>query len=257
MLVHDGRLELTRGPRENFSRPAVDPLFRSAAHYYGSDAIGIVLSGRLNDGTSGLYEIKRRGGIAIVQTPGEAAAPDMPQNALDNVAVDYCLSVADMPRLLARLTDETARQRSPSGRGVKPMPQEKIAQPTAQTCPECGGAMREESMGKLTRFRCHIGHVMTAEVLAATQLEKLEDELSSILRTLNERAALCRDIAGKQASKGNSQAAETWEQAAAEAEQREEIARRLTHMGWAHPEAVRHLTPEPAPKAAPKTIKVE
>src|SRR5581483_6265100 len=85
MLVNDGKLELTRGPRENWARPAIDPLFRAAALYYAQDAIGIVLSGRLNDGTAGLYEIKRWGGLAMVQTPREAEAPDMPQSALDNV----------------------------------------------------------------------------------------------------------------------------------------------------------------------------
>jgi two-component system chemotaxis response regulator CheB len=238
MLLKDGRLELTRGPRENWARPAVDPLFRTAAQYYGPDAIGVVLSGRLNDGTSGLYEIKRQGGIAIVQTPAEAESPDMPQSALNNVAVDYCLPVAEMPRLLMRLTDETAKQRNLTTLGVSVMPEQKLSEPTAQTCPECGGAMREETMGSLTRFRCHIGHVMTAEVLASTQLERLENEISSILRTLNERAALCRELASKQAVKGNRQAAEIWEQAAEQAEEREEIAKRLVDAEWVHPEAL-------------------
>jgi len=236
MMLRDGKLELTRGPRENWARPAIDPLFRTAAQYYGPDAIGVVLSGRLNDGTSGLYEIKRQGGIAIVQTPAEAEAPDMPQSALDNVAVDYCLPVAELPRLLMRLTKETSRQRSVFSPGVTAMP-ERFSEPTAQTCPECGGAMRQESVSALTRFRCHIGHVMTAEVLASTQLEKLENQLSGILRTLNERAALCREIAGKQAANGNSPAAESWEQAADEAEQRETLARQFVDRGWAHPEA--------------------
>ena len=110
MTLQDGRLALTRGPREHWARPAVDPLFRTAALFYGPDAVGVVLSGRLNDGTSGLFEIKRRGGTAIVQTPGEAQCPDMPQSALDNVAVDYCLPIADMPRLLVRLTGEDSGQ---------------------------------------------------------------------------------------------------------------------------------------------------
>jgi two-component system chemotaxis response regulator CheB len=98
--------------------------------------------------------------------------------------------------------------------------------------------MREETIGSLTRFRCHIGHVMTAEVLASTQLERLENEISSILRALNERAALCREIAGKHAVKGNLQAAEIWEQAAEQAEEREKIARRLVDAEWVHPEAL-------------------
>jgi len=95
-------------------------------------------------------------------------------------------------------------------------------------------------VGSLTRFRCHIGHVMTAEVLAATQLERLQAEFSSAVRTLNERAALCREIGGKYAAKGNNRAADTWEEAAREAEQREEPARQLADASWLHPEA-----PEP------------
>jgi len=144
MMLRDGQLELSRGPRENWSRPAVDPLFRTAAQYYGTDVIGVVLSGRLNDGTSGLYEIKRQGGIAVVQTPGEAQAPDMPQSALDNVAIDYCLSVAEMPRLLMRLTANGGNLKSQQSPRVTTMAQEQFDIPTAQTCPECGGAMRQE-----------------------------------------------------------------------------------------------------------------
>jgi two-component system chemotaxis response regulator CheB len=239
MLVSDGRVELTRGPRENWARPAVDPLFRSIAHHYGPDGIGIVLSGRLNDGTSGLYELKRQGGIALVQTPSEAEAPDMPQSALENVSVDYCLPVAEMPRLLLRLAAETSRVTIPFFARDRAMEQEqKLSQPSAQTCPECGGAMREEKQGGLTRFRCHIGHVMTAEVLAATQLEELENAISSVVRTLNERRALCLDLADKQESKGNLRAAEMWRHAAEEAERREMAAQQLAGAEWVHPEAV-------------------
>jgi len=239
MLVNDGRIELTRGPRENWARPAVDPLFRSAALFYGPDAIGVVLSGRLNDGTAGLFEIKRFGGVAIVQTPHEAEAQDMPQSALDNVAVDYSLPVAEMPRLLQRLAKETSQERIPFTRGVRAMKhqEQKLDQPTAQTCPECGGAMREESLANLTRFRCHIGHVMTAEVLAATQLDLLENNISTVLRSLNERVALCRDLAAKHQDRGNLRAAEIWSRAAAEAEHREKAAQDLVGAEWMHPEA--------------------
>jgi two-component system chemotaxis response regulator CheB len=238
MLVHDGHIDLTHGPRENFARPAVDPLFRSAASCYGPDAIAVVLSGRLNDGTAGLFEIKRAGGIALVRTPREAEAPDMPQSALDNVAVDYCLPVAEMPRLLVRLAAETSRVTIPSFPGEKQMDQDQtLGRPTAQTCPECGGAMREESAGNMTRFRCHIGHVMSAEVLAATQLEKLENTISTVLRTLNERAALCRDLAQKHQANGNIRAASHWTHAAEEAERREKLAQELVRADWKHPEA--------------------
>jgi two-component system chemotaxis response regulator CheB len=239
MLLRAGRIDLTRGPRENWARPAVDPLFRSAALNYGPDAIGIVLSGRLNDGTSGLFEIKRAGGIAMVQTPHEAEAPDMPQSALENVAVDYCLPVAEMPRLLVRLAGESSRRTIPFYPEVQAMePENRLTQPSAQTCPECGGAMREESVGNLTRFRCHIGHAMTAEVLAANQLEVLESSISSVLRSLNERASLCRDMAAKYQAKGNLKAAEQWQRAAQETERREKLAREMVQADWDHPEAV-------------------
>lgn len=239
MLVHDGHVDLTRGPRENWARPAVDPLFRTAAFHYGPDAIGIVLSGRLNDGTAGLFEIKRAGGVAMVQTPREAEAPDMPKSALEHVSVDYCLPVTEMPRLLVRLAAETSRTTIPFFPGEKTMGQDQMHdRPTAQTCPECGGAMREETMGNMTRFRCHIGHVMTAEVLAATQLDVLENSISTVLRGLNERVALCRDLAEKHAAGDNLRAAEEWRRAGEEAERRERLAQELVKADWKHPEAV-------------------
>jgi two-component system chemotaxis response regulator CheB len=237
MLVNGDHIELTRGPRENWARPAVDPLFRSAAQSRGSDVIGIVLTGRLNDGTAGLYEIKRLGGIAMVQTPGEAEAPAMPQSALDNVSVDYCLSVAEMPRLLTRLVNEPSQQRSPFIRGVRDMEQQQtMGRPSAQICPECGGAMQEEIVANLTRFRCHIGHVMTAEVLAASQLDELESDISAVLRTLKERAVLCRDIASGHAAR-QSAAAESWKQAADQAQGREKAVQELLRAEWLHPES--------------------
>lgn len=238
MLVNDGHIELTRGPRENWARPAVDPLFRSAAAAHGADAIAIVLSGRLNDGTAGLFEIKRLGGVAIVQTPREAESPDMPQSALDNVAVDYCLKVAEMPGLLMRLGQETSRQEKPFfPQGPLMEQDQELDRPCAQTCPECGGAMRKQSLGGLTSFRCHIGHVMTAEVVAATQLDKLENTISAILRTLNERAALCRDMAARHREKDDMRAVQAWTRAAEEAERREKTARELVNAEWLHPEA--------------------
>lgn len=129
MLVNGGRIELTRGPRENWARPAVDPLFRSAAHSRGPEVIGIVLTGRLNDGTSGLREIKRLGGIAMIQTPSEAEAPDMPQSALDNVAIDYSVSVSEMPRLLTRLVNDASKPGAPIIQGDVTWGREKSAVP--------------------------------------------------------------------------------------------------------------------------------
>lgn len=108
LLVRRNYLVLSRGPRVNWARPAVDPLFGSAAKTYGSAVVGIVLTGRLNDGTAGLYEIKRHGGITIVQDPGDALCSAMPASALKHVAVDHCIPLADMPRILFEVCTEIA-----------------------------------------------------------------------------------------------------------------------------------------------------
>src|SRR4051812_32199950 len=108
LLLERGYVRVTRGPKENRFRPAVDPLFRSAAYIYGPRAVGVVLSGALDDGTAGLWAIKLRGGTAIVQDPADAMHRSMPLNALDNVAVDYKVPVADMGPLLARLVRDEA-----------------------------------------------------------------------------------------------------------------------------------------------------
>src|SRR5215212_968855 len=104
LVLHQGVARVVRGPRENGHRPAVDPLFRSAAAAYGPRVIGIVLSGTLDDGTAGLLAIKARGGVAVVQDPADALSPGMPENALENVPVDYQLAVDKMGLLLDRLT---------------------------------------------------------------------------------------------------------------------------------------------------------
>jgi two-component system chemotaxis response regulator CheB len=239
LVVVDETAVTLHGPRENWARPAIDPLFRTAAEVFGPRTIGVILTGRLNDGTPGLFEIKRRGGVAVVQDPEEAEAPSMPQSALDNVPVDFRVTLAEMPDLLVRLTSERALGvGTPSEERAMPSKEWKLAKPAAQTCPECGGAMTEETSGPLVRFRCHIGHVMTAEVLAAAQLDRLEQDLSGVLRSLNERAALCRELADKYAGRGDGVAAESWRAAAREAERREKALQDLTRADWDHPETI-------------------
>jgi two-component system chemotaxis response regulator CheB len=238
LLIVDGILELSRGPRENWARPAVDPLFRSAAEAYGPGVIGVVLTGRLNDGTAGLYEIKRRGGVAIVQDPVDAEMRDMPESALRNVKVDYVLPVRRVPTLLVELVERTARRhRRATATGVQAVDQDTpMAEPVAQTCPECGGAMRAETLGTLTQFRCHIGHVMTAEVLAAAHADQLEQHASALLRNLNERAALCHDIAAKHLAAGDETRSQQWRRAADEAQERETQIKKIAAWKWSHPE---------------------
>lgn len=118
MVVKGSVLRIVRGPRENGHRPAVDPLFRSAALAFGPRVIGIVVSGALDDGTVGLMVVKREGGIAIVQDPAEASYSGMPQSAVDNVAVDYIVPIASIPGLLVSLV--TGKESAGSGPGGNP-----------------------------------------------------------------------------------------------------------------------------------------
>src|SRR5262249_1720771 len=109
--------------------------------------------------------------------------------------------------------------------------------PTALTCPECGGAMKEEQNGKITQFRCHIGHVMTGEILSAAQRRELEDHLSAALRTLNERLELCRKMAEKCRKNGDGDGEKRWKAAAKEAENRIVMVRELAETEWLQPES--------------------
>src|ERR1051325_9153043 len=118
LLIEPNRVRVTRGPKENRFRPAIDPLFRSAAQTYGPRTIGIILTGYLDDGSAGLWTVKQLGGTTIVQDPSDALIPFMPQNALAHVKVDYCLPLAEIAPLLVRLTSETEEE------GVYPVPKE-------------------------------------------------------------------------------------------------------------------------------------
>jgi two-component system chemotaxis response regulator CheB len=238
MIVVDGRLELSHGPRENWARPAIDPLFRSAAEAYGAGAIGILMTGQLNDGTAGLFEIKRRGGITIVQDPSEAEASSMPRSAIENVSVDFCLPLSEMGRELTGLVMERSSVRKPVKAGERAMSNDhqEIRNPSAQTCPECGSAMAKEMLGTIARYRCHIGHAMTAEVLVVAQLYALEKEIESVLRTLNERRRLCEEMADKHAATGNEAQHRLWQRAAEETRSREALMRKLAEADWVRPE---------------------
>jgi two-component system chemotaxis response regulator CheB len=172
MLVRKHHIELSHGPRENHSRPAVDPLFRSAAYSHGSRTIGIVLSGALSDGTAGLMMIKGHGGAAIVQDPDEAIIGAMPESALRVVETDYILPAADIGRLLATSLDNLIavpeatvmkRERNSADEIIlRDMRQQEKDQRggelTMYTCPDCGGTLWQADSSPVTRFQCHVGH---------------------------------------------------------------------------------------------------
>ena len=211
LLVHDGHLLLRRGPHENMSRPAIDPLFRSAACSRDGRVIGVVLSGVLNDGTAGLRAIKRCGGLAVVQDPADAVAPDMPRSALRHVSVDHVVPIAAMGALLGRLAG------TPVGRQPDPTPanicleaaiaaqdlqdmggQKQLGDLAPFSCPDCGGALWEVAGGSLLRYRCHVGHAYTADAMLSAQADEVDGLLNRLLRTHRERAELTRRMAERE-----------------------------------------------------------
>jgi two-component system, chemotaxis family, protein-glutamate methylesterase/glutaminase len=204
LLLENGFIRITRGPKENRFRPSVDALFRSAAYIYGPRVVGVVLTGMLDDGTAGLWSIKYRGGTTIVQNPGEARASSMPESALQNVEVDYCLPLKEIAPLLVQLTQIVVAQEGdyPVSERMKTevgIAKEKTAidkgiqdlfEPSFYTCPECHGVLLQIKEGESIRFRCHTGHAYSAGSLLKEGEEEIEDSLWAAVRSLEERIML-------------------------------------------------------------------
>jgi two-component system chemotaxis response regulator CheB len=199
---------LSRGPKENHARPAIDPLFRSGAAAYGPQAIGVVLSGFLDDGTVGLQAIKLCGGIAVVQDPADAEAPDMPASALHYTQVDHVCRAQDIaPTLVglvrpgaaavqaaAGLPDWIAVENRMLNEGVVMEELDKIGTRVPLTCPECGGAIWEVRQANPLRYRCHTGHAFTAGVLSKLQGNEVEEALWAAVRAMHEQEQLFRRL---------------------------------------------------------------
>ncbi|WP_158046765.1 chemotaxis protein CheB [Skermanella pratensis] len=241
LLVKRGHMLVRKGPKENRTRPAADPLFRSAAVAYGSRVVGLVLTGTLDDGTAGLLAVKRCGGIAAVQDPDDAAWPDMPRHAMQKVAVDYRLPLDRLADLVTRLTLEPAGPQPPIPADIELeahiAEQEMISmteetsnnsmsgRPALITCPDCGGAMMEVRDGPLLRFRCHIGHAYSPATLAEAQGEAFEQALGMALRTHHERVRLFERMAENAMAHGHHNAAAKWTAAAGEAQSHADLLR--------------------------------
>jgi two-component system, chemotaxis family, protein-glutamate methylesterase/glutaminase len=236
LLLKRNVMRVVRGPRENRFRPAVDPLFRTAARAYGARVIGIVLSGGLDDGTHGLELIKRHGGIAIAQDPQHAVMPSMPLSAIQNVEVDYILRPSEIGARLPLLIGETVEDDAaliPGGPDVAEGIQDNLrtgrvpGPPSPFTCPECGGALWELEDSKLLRFQCHVGHGYTGDALMWEQHEELEHTLWAGLRALEEQAGLRRRMAQHAERVGRLASAREFERLAKEAEVRAATMRRV------------------------------
>jgi len=216
LLVIGQRTHLTRGPKEHFSRPAIDPLFRSAALDFGARTVGVVLTGMLDDGTVGLQAIKARGGTAVVQDPDEARERSMPDSALAYVDVDHCVRLADMPALFAQLA--AAPRTTPDRDAPAAMRHEQaltlgtdhpmnhlppIANPSTFACPECHGTLWQVRGAQPERYRCHTGHAYTARSLAYHLAMAGEDAGWNALRALQERMMFLQHEAGQRRASGN------------------------------------------------------
>lgn len=239
MTLDAGLIRLTKGPRENLARPAIDPLFRSAAAAFGSDVVGVILTGGLNDGTAGLFAVKQHGGVTVVQDPDDSVNASMPSSALAHVAVDHCLPLADIAPLLARVVSKRARASLPIPQPFAKVPEMTAEftanRPVAITCPDCGGALRQEELGRFTQFACHIGHRYTVEVMLAAQFLAMERFIESALRSMNERAELCRQMADKTMIGEALDDTSQWAAAMREAKEQEAPLRELLEREWIHP----------------------
>jgi two-component system, chemotaxis family, protein-glutamate methylesterase/glutaminase len=237
-LLFDGnRVLLGTGPPENNARPAIDPLLRSLALCCGHRTTGVILTGMLGDGASGLQTLKACGGLAVVQDPNDAAFPEMPATALSRVAADHVARLATMPALLERLV------KSPMGKMIS-VPEslkyeveiaatgrssmgvmDRLGRRSVLACPDCHGVLWEIDEGDLVRYRCHVGHVYTAEAMAVALDDSLRRALGSALRVLDERIALAKKLQQQERNSGRNTLAESWARKVIEFEAEAEVIR--------------------------------
>lgn len=236
LLIKNGCMKVTRGPRENGFRPALDPLFRTAAVGYGANVIAVILSGGGDDGVLGLAEVKRYGGVVIAQDPDDAESPSMPEHAIDQIEVDHVLPADDMaavisglvrkwtedePEVMSDQHPDTAEAGSDAlDTGELPGP------PTPFRCPECGGALWEIRDGQLFKYQCHVGHTYGSDSLAAAQADEVEQALWTALRALEESSALRRRMALHARERGMTAIADSYDDHAEESEARARLLRR-------------------------------
>lgn len=222
LTLEDGRVRVVRGPRENRHRPAIDPLLRTAAREYGPRVVGIVLSGLQDDGSAGLFAVKQRNGIAIVQDPKDAAWKDMPLHAIEYAEPHFVLAASEIASTLVGLArpkkgsvtvDQNPAMRNPNGKNGERKPRSERALeksdinqhtsypsegeglPSVFACPECHGVLWELKSGKISRFRCRVGHSYGPESLATELSAASEAALWAAVRALEEKAAMHRRIA--------------------------------------------------------------
>ena len=206
LLIEHEHMLVKRGPKENRFRPSIDALFRSAAYTYGPRVIGVVLTGALDDGTSGMWSVKRLGGVSVIQQPEEALYPSMPESVRQHVPVDHIVSLAQLAPLLVKLVQEDAGERpalpdeekARMSLEVKATEKDRtvdmdimeIGTLSRLTCPECHGTLVSIQEGSTVRYRCHTGHGFTANALLSGVRQSVEDSLWNAIRALEETIML-------------------------------------------------------------------
>ncbi|WP_426954456.1 chemotaxis protein CheB [Muricoccus radiodurans] len=228
LLLIDGTVVLGTGPRENLARPAVDPMFRSAALAYGPRVAGLILTGLMNDGAAGLHAVKAAGGVTVVQHPLDAEADEMPRAALEAVEVDHVGRVDELAGLVTAVMGTPAGPAGPAspelelevaiaaGRRLGSDQLRSVAQPSTLTCPHCQGVLSEMKVGGPLRYRCQIGHAFTAEAVVAAQEEGVGEAVRIAMRMMEERVELVTRMARDARGAGRTAVAELYEARAAE-----------------------------------------
>lgn len=244
LMVVGDRLLLSRGPRENGHRPAVDVLFRTAARAAGPRVVAVVLSGALDDGTAGMIAVRQRGGVGVAQEPEDAIYASMPTHAIEVASADHVAPVAKMGSLLVDLVTEETTAAAPAVSGLMDKEaamaefdaaalsdDDRPGTPSGFGCPSCHGALFTITEGGMERYRCRVGHAWSPEALAAEQSEALEGALWMALRGLEERAALSLRMGQRAQERGHTHTARTFRQRHDEAQEAALLIRRLLQSG--------------------------
>lgn len=241
LLVVDDHSTVTRGPRENGRRPAIDVLFRSAARACGSRVIGVILSGALDDGTAGMLAIRQHGGLVLAQSPDDAVYSSMPRSVIENVGADLIGTAAE----LVDAVNDLAGTPDPGRAAPAPSPlltaevgmdemrpqafdtRDRPGQPSGYSCPDCGGTLFEIHEGGLLRFRCRVGHAWSSDALMKMQSEALDSALWMAFRSLEEKAALSEQLAARARERGNTLSEQGYAERAVEARRSARLIERL------------------------------
>jgi two-component system, chemotaxis family, protein-glutamate methylesterase/glutaminase len=242
LMLKDDRVISTHGPRENLWRPAIDVLFRSAAVSHSTRVIGVLLSGELDDGTSGLQAISACGGMTIVQEPADAEYAAMPEVALANLKIDHQLPAADIGAQIAALATQPPRAPMPipeelrrevamaEGESDFLTPDFVPDAPTGLSCPECAGPLWQRH-GTESGFRCLVGHAYQLNTLLAAHDQDLDRTLWAAIRSFEQRANIAQAMSDQAKGRGFARRADLHAMRAAEARQH---AMRLRHLQALH-----------------------